>query len=131
MSWPAFKFEVDALTKETIFTEEQVLLGIRRAVKGNASDVLHRLGTGVSVEALINKLESTSGSIETEEMALRKFYACQQEHNESFSTYATRIEEEFERATTLGGIKKDGSILKKVLYQGLKPNIKHLNLQQI
>ena len=125
MSWPTFKFEVDALTKEKVFTEELILLGIRRAVKGNASDVLRRFGTGVSVEAVIYKLQSTFGSTETEEIALRKFYACQQEPNEIVSTYASRIEEIIEHATTLGVIKKDDSILKKVFYQGLKPTIKH------
>ena len=126
VSWPTFKYEVEALIKEKIFTEEQILLGIRRAVKGTASDVLRRLGTGVTVEAVIKKLQSTFGSIETQEIALRKFYACQQEHNESVSTYASRIEEIFERATMLGGLKKDDSILKKVFYQGLRPEVKHL-----
>ena len=42
VSWPTFKFEVEALITENIFTEEQILLSIRRAAKGNASDVLRR-----------------------------------------------------------------------------------------
>lgn len=126
VSWPTFKFEVEALISENIFTEEQILLGIRRAVKGNASDVLRRLGIGVGIKEVMEKLKNTFGSIETEEIVLRKFYACQQETSETVATYASRIEEMFARAATLGGIKKDDKILKKVFYQGLKPQIKHL-----
>lgn len=127
VSWPTFKFEVEALISENIFTEEQILLGVRRAVKGNASDVLRRLGIGVGIKEVMEKLKNTFGSIETEEIILRKFYACQQEASETVATYASRIEEMFARAVTLGGMKKgDDKILKKVFYQGLKPQIKHL-----
>lgn len=127
VSWPTFKFEVEALRNEKIFTEEQILLGIRRAVKGNASDVLRRLGIGVSTKEVMEKLQSTFDSIETEETILRKFYACQQEPSESVSAYASRIEEIFERAIALGGMKKqDNKTLKKVFYHGLRPSIKHM-----
>ncbi len=34
VSWPTFKFEVDSLRTEHLFSDEQILLGIRRAVKG-------------------------------------------------------------------------------------------------
>ena len=73
VSWPTFKFEVEALISENIFTEEQILSGIRRAVKGNASDVLRRLGIGVGIEEVMEKLKNTFGSIETEEIILESF----------------------------------------------------------
>ena len=124
VSLPTFKFEVEALISENNFTEKQILLGIRRAVKGNANDVLHRLGIGVGIKEVMEKLKN---SFETEEIILRKFYACQQETSETVATYASRIEKMFARAVTLGGMKKgDNKILKKVFDQGLKPQIKHL-----
>ena len=106
VSWPTFKFEVEALQTEKVFTEEQILLGIRRAVKGNASDVLRRLGIGVGIKQVMDKLQSTFGSIESQETILRKFYACQQQPSESVVTYASRVEEMFQRAVALGGMKK-------------------------
>lgn len=127
VSWPTFKFEVEALMAENIFSKEQILLGIRRAIKGSASDVLRRLGIGVDIKVVMEKLQSTFGSIESEETILRKFYACQQESSESVTAYAARIEEILERAVALGGMKKDSDkILKRVFYQGLKPTIKHM-----
>ena len=102
-------------------------MGIRRAVKGNASDVLRRLGIGVGIKQVMDKLQSTFGSIESQETMLRKFYACQQQPSESVVAYASRVEEMFQRAVALGGMKKnDDKILKKVFYQGLRPTIKHL-----
>ena len=127
VSWPTFKFEVEALISDSVFTEEQILLGIRRAVKGSASDVLRRLGIGVNIKEVMKKLQTTFGSIESEETILRKFYSCQQGVSESVSAFASRLEEMFTHAVALGGLKKsDDKILKGVFYQGLKPNIKQL-----
>ena len=92
-------------------------------MKGHASDVLRRLGSGISVEAVMNKLQSTFGSIETEETALRKFYS---RNRMKVSVHTHQGLKKYLRAMTFGGIKKDDGILKKVFYQGLKPTIKHL-----
>lgn len=59
VTWETFKFEIESLVTERIFTEEQLLLGIRRAVKGTASDIVRRLGTGASVREIVKKLDST------------------------------------------------------------------------
>ena len=126
VSWPTFKFEVEALVKGGLYTDQQILMGIRRSVKGPASDVLRRLGTDVTVKEVIRKLNNTFGSIETPEVTLRKFFACQQEPKESVSTYASRVEDMFERATMVDALHKDDDILKKVFYQGLKTEIKYL-----
>ena len=78
VSWATFKFEVEALIVEKVFSEEQIMQGIRRALKGNASDVVRRLGTGVTVRQIMDKLESTFGNIETKESILSKFFSCKQ-----------------------------------------------------
>ena len=75
-SWEAFKFEVESLLEEHTFIEEQVLLGIRRALKGTASDIMRRLGTGLTVRDVITKLNSPYGSIDSSESVMRKFYSC-------------------------------------------------------
>lgn len=127
VNWPTFKFEVESLLVAGNYTEEQILLGIRRAVKGNASDILRRLGTGVGIHDVMGKLESTFGYIESEECILRQFYACQQDANESVVAYASRLEEICSRAVALKGMPKEhDTILKRVFYQGLRPSIKPL-----
>ncbi|KAL4226331.1 hypothetical protein ACF0H5_014314 [Mactra antiquata] len=92
VSWPTFKFEVESLQSAKVFNEEQILLGIRRSLKGNASDVIRRLGTGVTVNQVLRKLECTFGNIETKESILCKFFSCKQKVNESISNYLSRLE---------------------------------------
>lgn len=126
VSWETFYFEICSLLADKYFTDDQILLGIRRAVKGNASDVVRRLGIGVTVKEVLTKLESTFGNIETKESILRKFYSTKQS-NESILSFSSKLEEIFTQAVSLKALKKtDDEILKQVLYQGLRPDIKHL-----
>ena len=100
--------------------------GIRRAAKGEVADSIRRLGTRVTVDQVLNKLESVYGNIETCETVMKKMYNCTQKPNESVTGFASRLEEYFDRAVLLGGINKDTEILKGVLYQGLRKDIKHV-----
>ena len=126
VSWETFKFEVKSLLVEKTFSDEQLLLGVRRAVKGNAGDVVRRLGTGVTIHEVLEKLESTFGNIETKESILRKFYSCQQKLNESIVQYSSRLEEIFAQAVELKALdRKDDEKMKQVLYQGLLSELKH------
>ena len=127
VNWQTFKFEVSALLEEKAFTNEQILLGIRRAAKGNAGDVIRRLGIGADISDVLEKLESTFGSVESEEVLLRKFYACQQDDKETVIAYASRVEEMFARTVAMGIMKKGNDrVLKKVFYQGLKTSVKQI-----
>ena len=127
VNWQTYKFEVAALLEENAFTKEQILLGIRRSAKGNAGDVIRRLGIGAGIKEVLEKLESTFGNIESEEVLLRKFYACQQDDKESVVTYASRVEEIFARAVATGiMLKSNDKVLKKVFYQGLKTSVKQI-----
>ena len=93
VNWETFKFEVDSLMEDNFFSEEQILLGVRRAVKGTASDIIRRLGTGITIKDIMDKLESTFGNIETRESILRKFYSTAQLPKESINNYSSRLEE--------------------------------------
>ena len=128
VNWKSYKFEIRSLQEEKFYSTQQILLGIRRSTKGTASDILRRLGTGVGIEEIISKLESTFGDIETKESCLRQFYACLQTEKESVAQYATRLEELYSQAVALGGLKKgEEIILKNVFYQGLKGQIKTIS----
>ena len=125
-TWETFKYEVTSLLTEHTFNKEQILLGIRRSVKGNAADILRRLGPGGSLDDVIGKFESTFGNIETKESILRKFYSCQQQANENINTYTTRLEEIYSQAVSLEALPKDDMILQRVLFHGLTTDIKHI-----
>ena len=124
VSWDTFRFEIESLLKEYTFTEEQVMLGIRRAVKGTASDIIRRLGTCISVQTVIRKLNSTYGNIESEESVMPKFYSCTQGQDD-VNIYAVRLEDIYSQAVELGAVARNEMLLKQVLYQGLKLELKH------
>ena len=57
---------------------------------------------------------------------MKKLCNCTQKPNESVTGFASRLEEYFDMAVLLGGINKDTEILKGVLYQGLRKDIKQV-----
>ena len=128
VNWKTYRFKLQSLLQEQYYSKEQILLGVRRSMKGTASDILRRLGTGVDIETIISKLDSTYGEIETQESCLRQFYACCQKDRESVAQYSTRIEEIYSQAVTLGGLRRgDETVLKNVFFQGLRSQLKTLS----
>ena len=127
VSFECFKFEVYSLVDNSVFSPEQILHGIRKAVKGEVAEILRRLGTAATIQEIMTHLESTYWNIETRETIMKRFYNCCQQPTETITTYATRLEEYFDKAVLLGVLKKtDLEILKGVLYQGLRKDLKHL-----
>ena len=127
VNWECFKFEIQALQADGVCSKEQILHGIRKSVRGEVSEILRRLGTNVTVNEVIAKLQATYGNIESKETVMKKFYNCTQQPKESVTRYATRLEEYFDRAVQLGAMnRQDTMTLKSVLYQGLYKELKHL-----
>lgn len=128
VNWDCFKFEVEALLIDGIYSSEQIAQGIRRAVRGEVAEILRRLGPGASVREIMCKLESTYGNIDTAESIMKKFYGCSQQLSENVIEFASRLENYFDRATQLGCLEKsDTHILKGVYYQGLRKDLKQLS----
>ena len=93
---------------------------------GKARDKYRRMGPGATVRDVIDKLESEYGIIETKETICRKFYASRQDDKENISDYASRVEESYCQAIKLKGLQPDEDILKSVIYEGLKKDIKRM-----
>ena len=127
VTWECLKFEVLSLETDSVYTPEQILHGIRKAAKGEVAEIIRRLGIGVTVRQVMQKLESTYGNIETRETIMKKFYSYTQQLGETVSVFASRLEDYFDRAVSLGSFNRtDTMILKGVLFQGLQRNLKQL-----
>ena len=74
------------------------MFGIQRAVKGSASDKLRRLCPGVTVAHILEKLESTYGTVESRECIMKRFYTCEQKPTEYVESFASRLEFVFDKA---------------------------------
>lgn len=130
-SWATFKYEVEALVANKQYTEEQILFGIRRGLKGQAADKLRRLGTEVTVKDILTKLETDYGTVESKEDIMRKFYSCLQKPDETIEQYSSRLEDQFDKAVKLGALQRtDLNLLKEVFHAGLKKEIKLMTIYQ-
>ncbi|XP_053372981.1 uncharacterized protein LOC123532109 [Mercenaria mercenaria] len=125
VTYEAFKYEIQSLLSEKVFTEAQIMLGVRRALRGTASDIVRRLGTGISIRDILKKLDSTYGNIESQESIMKKFYSCVQ-GLDTINNYAAKLEDLYSKAIELGAITRREDLLKQVLYQGLRIELKHI-----
>lgn len=127
VSWETYKFEIEAVVRAGSFTENQILLGIRRSVRGEPGDIVRRLGIEATLDDVVTKLNSTYGFIDTREMVLKKFYSCTQQAGEKLTSFASRLEELFAQACDLKALRRtDSEVLKQVLYQGLQKDLKQM-----
>ena len=127
VNYQTWKYEVKCLLEEKTYTNEQILLGIRRSLRGEAANILRRMGTHAKVEDILRKFESTYGDIDTAETILKKLYACKQDQKETLVKYASRLEEIFSEAVEIGAVESSKEhLLKNVLYNGMKQPLKQL-----
>ena len=131
VNWDTFKYEVNALMAEGSFTNEQIMFGMRRALKGKAAEKVRHFGPGVDPEFVLDKLDSDYGSVEDSQTAMKKFYMCEQKSSESVESFATRLEELFYKAVELKAFRvTDTDILKKSFHSGLRKDLKQMSVYQ-
>ena len=100
-------------------------MAIRRSAKGEAANILGRLGVKASINDIVKKFNSTFGDIDLPELIMKKFYAAEQGPTEFLITYAARIEELFAQAVEVKALDPgQETILKSVFYQGLRQPLK-------
>ena len=125
VSYRTWQYEVNCLIKADEYTQESILHGIRRSLRGEAADMTMRLGETASVKDILISLHTAFGNTETAESILKRFHGCSQKEGESVSCYASRVEELFSQAVELGALeRKQQLILKSVFYEGLDIDLK-------
>lgn len=130
-TWDAFKYEVLCLIEADTYSQEQLMFGIRRALKGKASDKIRRLGPGCTPRYVLEKLESDYGTVENKEVAMKNLYTCEQKPNESVESYATRVEECFYKTVEHGSFGlTQTEVIKQVFYSNLNTELKQMSTYQ-
>ena len=131
VNWDTFRYEVEAMVTAGTFTDEQVMFGIRRSLKGIASDKVRRLGSGVTPNQVLEKLHCDYGTVLSKETFLKKLYTCEQKTSECVETFASRLEDIFYKAAELGAFNPlDTTTLKQVLHNGLRTDLKQMSVYQ-
>ena len=90
-TYKTWRYEIQCLQAEKKYPEDQILMAIRRSAKGEAANILRRLGVKASILDILKKFNSTFGDIDSPELIMKKFYAAEQMQKESLITYAARM----------------------------------------
>lgn len=126
VSYLTWRYEVQCLMEQGQYSEEVILLSLRRSVKGEAANILRRMGVRARLADILRKFKSTFGEVDTKESILKKFYACSQGEAESVVKYAARVEEVFAEAVEMEALKvSDEPLLKNIFFQGLRQSLRN------
>ena len=124
-----WKYEVECLLSDKVYSSEEILLAIRRSLKDNAARVLMHMGQKVTVLDILQKFESVFGSVNQSQTILSSFYSAKQGDSEDVSTFANRLEDLLSKAVETGKIKlaDTNDMLCSVFYAGLNPYLKSIS----
>ena len=76
-----------------IYKPEVLAQAIRKSLRGEASNLLRRLGIGATIPEILAKFESVYGAVDRKGSVLAKFYSARQDENEDVSNWSCRLED--------------------------------------
>lgn len=124
-----WKYEIECLISEKVYSNEEILLAIRRSLKDSAARVLMHMGKTVTIQDIIHKFESVFGCVDRGQNLLSSFYSAKQGDTEDVTTFASRLEDLLSKAVEAGAIKPTDTndMLCSVFYSGLNDYLKSIS----
>lgn len=128
-TYPQWVYEVKCLLAEKQHKPEILAQAIRKSLRGEASNLLRRLGIGATIPEILEKFESVYGSVDNKENLLAKFYSAKQAENEDITKWSCRLEDILSTAVEkkLVEPKNVNDMLRNMFWQGLKPSLKDIS----
>lgn len=129
VDYEQWRYEVKSLLLEETYKGDMIMQAIRRSVRGEASRILMRLGTGVDIETILEKFESVYGTVDTKEELLAKFYSAKQGDSEDITAWSCRLEDLLSRVVEQGMISHHDSeeMLRTKFWAGLRQDLKDIS----
>ena len=130
-SYELWRYEVDCMIKDQIYTSEIIKQALRRSLKGSAAKVAMRLGADASIEDILDKFEGIYGMLEGGESILAQFYNARQGEKENVNDFGCRLEELLDQAHKSGEFTPTRDMKNKKLchffWKGLHQYLKDAN----
>lgn len=126
-SYGRWKYDVKCLMGNQKYSVDTVLEAVRKSLKSPAADVLPRLGINPTLQQVINKMDSTYGSVLSGQAILQKFYTDEQ-GDESCVAYSMRLEDWIFQAAEKKALSEEAvtTTLTQKFWSGIKDeNIKN------
>ena len=121
-----WKYEVECLLCGHQYPIEAVVEAVRRSLKGEAANVVKRLGINASISDIIAKLAGVFGNVILTENLLAEFYSTRKKPGEDVSRWSCRLEDILDQANTQKtiAITEQREMLRNKLYSGLTDALK-------
>lgn len=129
VSYPQWVYEIKCLMLEKTHKHEVILQAVRRSVRGEAANLVRRLGLGVTIVQILDKFDSVYGEVDTKEHLLAKFYSATQGETEDVTKWSCRLEDILSNAVDRKIVEPDkvNEMLRNMFWQGLKPSLKDIS----
>lgn len=128
-SYDQWVYEVRCLLIEKTHKPEALSQAIRRSLRGEASNLVRRLGIGASIPEILAKFDSVYGAVDTKENLLAKFYSAKQQEDEDVTKWSCRLEDILSSAVERGLVdpSKVNEMLHNMFWQGLNSTLKDIS----
>ena len=93
VSFEAWKYEVCGLLKDGIHAKSDVEAAAKKSLRGEAANVVRRLGIFAAITTVIDKLDGMYGVVEDSESLLSQFYNAKQLPDEKVTSWGCRLED--------------------------------------
>lgn len=128
VTYAQWVYEVKCLMLEKVHKQELIKQAIRNSLRGEAGNLLRRLGYGATIPDILDKFDSVYGEVDSKEHLLAKFYSSKQEEHEDVTKWSCRLEDILASAVERKLVQTDqvNEMLRNMFYQGLKPSLKDI-----
>lgn len=124
-----WQYEVNCLKRAQRYSEEAILQAMRLSLRGDASKVAVRLGTEITIDQVLERMNNLYGSISVGEDILAAFYSAHQEKNETVVSWACRLEDLMQQAIIAQKLKIEDrdEALRTKLWSGLRKELRDIS----
>jgi hypothetical protein len=98
VSYEAWKFEICTLLKDKTHSKSDIESAAKKSLRGEAANVIRRLGIYADISTVIDKLDGMYGVVEDSESLLSQFYNAKQLPDEKVTSWGCRLEDLLDRA---------------------------------
>ena len=127
-TYDLWKYEVTCLMHEG-HPKEALLMAVRRSLRGEAANVLMRLGTVEGIHEILEKFDSIYGSVLETEDILAEFYSARQKPAEDCASWSMRLEDLITKAVKKGKVSPHdvNEMLRMMFHKGLRQELRDIS----
>jgi hypothetical protein len=107
----------------------EIFNAVRSSLLGQAAKILARMGTQVTLQDIVDQMDSIYGSVESKSDLLAAFFSARQGSNETVADWSCRLEETLDLIKRQGELPSDpNKMLRTMLWTGLRPDLKDISM---